>query len=265
METDILFPVFVRQGRSRRKYKAGYMNRDGEIVVEPIYDAAHPFSDGLAAVKVGEKWGAINNHGELVIEPFSGMYLAFAEDRSQFSLAKGGVERRGIVDRTGKIIVPAIYKHVSWYSSGLALIHHGDQYGFIDRHGNMVIPPFFEDARPFSEGLAAAKLNGKWGYINSSGALAVEYRFDSESAMAGPFRQGLARVPISGRWGYINPLGDIVIPGQFDMGYEFSEGLARNPHEQEVRLRCDERANCYRASVLCRRKVLRRVCGCANQ
>jgi hypothetical protein len=125
-DSPILFPIFVRQGRSLTKYKAGYMNRLGEVVVEPIYDAAYPFSDGLASVRVGEKWGAIDNKGNLVIEPFSGKSLEFLEGRAEFSPVGGTLPQRRVIDRNGTVIVPPIYKWVSWYSGGLAMVHHGD-------------------------------------------------------------------------------------------------------------------------------------------
>ena len=65
------FPTGVNPNsrRSVRKYKCGYLDRDGLVAVEPAFDYAMPFSEGLAAVKIGNKWGYINLKGEMVIEP----------------------------------------------------------------------------------------------------------------------------------------------------------------------------------------------------
>ena len=41
---EMLYPIFVRQGRSKKRYKAGYINRAGQVVIEPIYDYALPFA-----------------------------------------------------------------------------------------------------------------------------------------------------------------------------------------------------------------------------
>lgn len=45
----------------------GYISVDGEIVIEPIYEQAYGFSDGMAAVKLNGKWGFINSEGIIVV------------------------------------------------------------------------------------------------------------------------------------------------------------------------------------------------------
>lgn len=90
--TDRLFPIFVREGRSRKRYKAGYINRLGEIVVPPTYDHSYPFWNGLASMRQGEMWGAIDLQGSLVIPTAFGSPLVFTEGISAFSLATPKVE-----------------------------------------------------------------------------------------------------------------------------------------------------------------------------
>ena len=48
--------------------KWGFVNRKGEVVISPAYEAAKSFSNGLAAVRIGEGWGFINASGKCVIE-----------------------------------------------------------------------------------------------------------------------------------------------------------------------------------------------------
>ena len=48
----------------------GYIDKDGNVVVEYMYDDATEQNEyGFAAVKKDGKWGAINNKGEVVQEP----------------------------------------------------------------------------------------------------------------------------------------------------------------------------------------------------
>lgn len=54
--------ALVRQGK-----KFGYINQKGEFVIQPKYDLAKNFSDGLAAVREGDLFGFINVSGEWVI------------------------------------------------------------------------------------------------------------------------------------------------------------------------------------------------------
>lgn len=48
--------------------KWGFVNLDGTIFIEPQYDEAKSFSNGLAAVCKDGKWGIINNNNELIID-----------------------------------------------------------------------------------------------------------------------------------------------------------------------------------------------------
>ena len=45
----------------------GYVSVDGQIVIEPTYEQAYGFSEGMAAVKLNEKWGFINSEGIFVV------------------------------------------------------------------------------------------------------------------------------------------------------------------------------------------------------
>ena len=49
--------------------KWGYINRAGEMIIEPLFDDAGDFSDGLARIKKGDKWGYIDKEGKIAIEP----------------------------------------------------------------------------------------------------------------------------------------------------------------------------------------------------
>lgn len=47
----------------------GFRNAEGEVVVEPQYEQAWHFSEGLARVKKNDQWGYIDRTGALVIAP----------------------------------------------------------------------------------------------------------------------------------------------------------------------------------------------------
>lgn len=48
---------FPRQGAFSNKKNIGFVDTTGRLVIKPRYDVAYDFSEGLAAVKVGEKEG----------------------------------------------------------------------------------------------------------------------------------------------------------------------------------------------------------------
>ena len=50
--------------------KWGFINKNGEIIVEPEYDFVTEFNElGFAGIQKDGKWGSININGEVVIEP----------------------------------------------------------------------------------------------------------------------------------------------------------------------------------------------------
>lgn len=55
---------------SKQNGKYGFVNRDGKVVVEHIYeDATEQNEYGFSAIKKDGKWGAIDQYGNVVVEP----------------------------------------------------------------------------------------------------------------------------------------------------------------------------------------------------
>ena len=47
--------------------KWGFLNKRGEVVIEPVFETAVSFSDGLAIVELGGgEWGYIDKKGKFV-------------------------------------------------------------------------------------------------------------------------------------------------------------------------------------------------------
>ena len=47
----------------------GYINKKGDLVIQPQFDKASSFSGKYAAAMKDKKWGVINTSGEWVIQP----------------------------------------------------------------------------------------------------------------------------------------------------------------------------------------------------
>jgi hypothetical protein len=46
--------------------KWGYINKNGEITIEPVYDVGYDFEQGYASVKLKGKWLTINKKGKVI-------------------------------------------------------------------------------------------------------------------------------------------------------------------------------------------------------
>ena len=86
-----LFPS-IRDGRF------GYVDPEGRVVIEPQFDEARNFVEGLAGVSKGGKWGYIDRHGRFVIGP----QFDWGHDFSRGQARVGIGAQSGAVDLTGR-------------------------------------------------------------------------------------------------------------------------------------------------------------------
>jgi len=232
--------------------KFGYMDRDGRVVIQPLFDSARRFLDGLAVVQVGKKWGCIDKAGKIVIKPQFDRPYSFSEGLAavsvggkwgyidntgktvinmQFDLAlpfSDGLactlvgDKWGLIDRNGKPIAKLDFENTRGFSEGLAAVSRHDKWGFVDKTGKVCITLRFDDAHQFSEGLAPVRVNNKWTFIDKTGTIATNLLFDQTNG----FSEGLAGVLIGGKWGFVDKTGRLAIPPKFDGVGNFGDGLA---------------------------------------
>ena len=84
----------------------GFLDSNAKVIVAAKYDEAQPFSEGLAWVRSGNKWGAIDHQGSLVIPMKS--YISVTPFRNGIStVATVSFVKNGeflIINRLGKVI-----------------------------------------------------------------------------------------------------------------------------------------------------------------
>lgn len=229
-----------------------YKNTSEQIILKTEFDWVEPFSEGMAAVKMGYKWGYIDKTGKLV----SRLRFDTAEPFSQ-GLALVRINHKyGYIDKTAKMITPLQFDYAKSFSLGMAAVKIANKWGYINQTGQIIIPVQFDDAKPFSEDMAAVKIANKWGYINQTGQPIIQYELDDATSFseglalvkfgnklgyidktgkfviepqfyeADIFSEGLAPAKMGGKWGYINQFGEFIIPRDFDFAKPFSEGMA---------------------------------------
>jgi hypothetical protein len=98
-----LYPV-LQEG------KWGYIDIDGNMVIEPRFDEAYEFSEGLAGVNINGKYGYIDDKGNVAIEA---RWDSYSMDSS--------------------------------FKEGMAVVELDGSYGYIDKSGDVVVEPQFDD------------------------------------------------------------------------------------------------------------------------
>lgn len=146
----------------------GYLDPEGNVAIEPTFDAVNDFSEGLAGVLFDDEWGAIDTQGKLRIRPdFDGIGTF-----SQGLCAAKKDDQWGYIDRKGAWVIQPKYAAARPFSEGLAPAHNGDAWGYINPQGQYVIDPKFDEAWPHEHGLASIEIDSKRKYIDSNGKVA---------------------------------------------------------------------------------------------
>jgi len=206
--------------------KCGYINLKGEVIIEPKFDFAMSFTDGVAFVQNGKLFGLIDKNGDYIIEPK--------------------------------------YKKVLPYNEGIALVYDSNKCYSIDIIGNIINVFNANNINPFNEGFAVYgdKIIDKYGntIVNIPDGLLPYTKIVTEGTIflvndlnqffifnmygqivkleaciinVKSFSEGLAAIQIydnnsnENKWGYINIKGDItIVPNSFFNVGNFKEGKA---------------------------------------
>lgn len=242
--------ALVKKGKN-----IGFIDKTGNMVIEPAYVRAGSFSDGLAAVLIDGLWGYIDTRGQIVIEPqFTGAKpfnsgLAIAEKDKQWQY----------IDKSGKTVkMPHSDKRYDFDAGGLAIIKVSDLVGLINAKGNEVLKPTYHEIKPFENAFAKVRRDNKWGIIGRDGRAVIEPEYDDIDVGGGavftgrkgtahgvvtksgqfihvedvtkiwPFPDGetLTYARKNDRMGFVNQQGDWVIEPQYDKARAFRNGLA---------------------------------------
>jgi hypothetical protein len=137
--------------------KWGYIDKTGRLIIPFKFDSAGYFSEGLAAVGIGDETGYIDKTGKFVIPPQAYLGYPFSERLAIVVLgpfeSKGGrlLYKYGYIDRSGNMVIqPREAESLKWlsysykalaFSEGLAAVEQKDKSGFMDKAGQQVIPP----------------------------------------------------------------------------------------------------------------------------
>ena len=110
----------------------GYVNLDGQVVIEPIYDDVNEF----------------NEYGTAMVEDTDG--------------------KMWLIDTKGNKVTDVGYDEMSRFvNDGLIKVEKDGLFGYIDYNGKVVVEPQYKEAQDFFDGLAVVKKDKLYGYIDT--------------------------------------------------------------------------------------------------
>jgi WG containing repeat len=147
--------------------KTGYVDKSGKIVIEPRFEIASEFREGLAYAAEPSKvasgpgysnYGFIDHSGKFVIQPQFDQVSCFYEGLAKVKTA-GRDGLWGYIDKAGKWVIPAKYVEAHDFHEGLAIVleqhNYANKWKYVDKQGNQAFDIDILDGQDFSEGLAA--------------------------------------------------------------------------------------------------------------
>jgi hypothetical protein len=152
--------------------KWGFIDKKGKVAIDPSYHFAEEFADGMAVVRNdSDLHGAINKNGELVIEHQFTILTNFENGYACF----GDVDKWGLIDNKGNIILPG-------------------EYVFIDKVKDGKVRIQIQEGEDFKEGMytlgGAIEWNNNLDQLNAYNKLYREFSAELEKLIQHYYNEG---------------------------------------------------------------------------
>ncbi|PAB58812.1 WG repeat-containing protein [Anaeromicrobium sediminis] len=229
----------------------GFIDKKGEIKIKGLQRLATitKFEEDYLPL-VANKFIDKNGNDHLGFKKDYVIYSNFSEGLALIKLG----DKYGYIDKTGKIVIDPQFEEGRGFSEGLAAVKMNGKWGFINKNGLLVIPNSFNYVFDFSDGMAAFSNNEyegiehhtkdhKLGFINNEGKIVIKpeipielnFLTHGDSWLVSNmyrFRNGLAYVPMDGlktngsytsrKYGYINKKGKCIWSENIKKDYTYT-------------------------------------------
>lgn len=228
---------FIAMVKPMGKKEWGYVNSQGDMVINAKYRKCYPFSsEGLTPIYEGKKFSFINTKGEQIPTEISGFKLIEAglgfgglQGYSDGLIAVRKDKKWGFLNTDGKVAIELKYDKVSSFDNGFATARKGKTFYVLNTSGEetKIENSTVFAVKGFKEGLAPFYTEDKKnGFIDNNGKVAIQAQF----ANVGYFSNELAWAKTyDKKVGYINKSGEWAIKPKFDACKNFDpvSGMAR--------------------------------------
>lgn len=208
-----------------RRAKEGVMAADGSVILNPddfsSCDVENKAAVIIAVDKAG-KAGLYGYDGSCIMPCECDRIRGFSSDGTSAAKKDG---KYGLLDRTGRWIIPAEYEDIENMSEGLAGAKKDGKWGFLDDKNEWVITPSYNQVyRSFNNGYAVILTEDyKYFLINKKGK---ELAKPAKELILSEPAEGMIRFKTGRKYGYLNTEGSIAIKPTFKEAEDFDNGCA---------------------------------------
>lgn len=100
------------------------------------YDNIRYFREGLARFTYNEKMGFLDKEGNIAVPPIYDLAWYFYEGYACVGKKVDGETKYGCINKDGIVVIPFIYDDKFFFSNGVALVEKDNRIGLIDTFGN---------------------------------------------------------------------------------------------------------------------------------
>lgn len=204
------------------KDKSGCINGIGKVILPAKYTQVN-VDHGSIEFSINDKWNIIDENGEVIKSVYD--YIDKVPN-SNLSIVKHN-NKYGIVDSTGKVMVPFMYDEISYvdfrgrfYANNQAntytsvdrfSVRIGEKYGVIDENGAIIVPCKYDDAQILNNGAIILEKNNKFSITDKNGRNISKSKYD-DITRVGDF----LAFEKDNQYGFLNEKGEEAIPPTYD-------------------------------------------------
>ena len=220
---DYAFPTNHGLFKVRQQKKYTFVDSTGKIAPGwQWFDFVDNFWQGIARVRLGDRWGICNAEGQLTIPlQYNAVnfvyedYLAWFDQNGKWGLANG---------ISGEVLIPAAFDayYSGYYYTRIFIVEKQGLEGLIDSTGHWIAPPSYEWIGEYigsTARLLPFMRKGKIGFMDTTGIEVIGPVLDDRMRGFGlnlNFVKKKLWAMQNGRWGLINSKGQWLIPPTFE-------------------------------------------------
>lgn len=190
--------------KDKETKKVGFVDASDAWVIQPVYDDADAFKNGIAKVTVAKKVGLIDSKGNALVAPAYDRIDAFKDGVAIVAQDK----KEGLINEKGEVLLAPQYDNITAFKNGLATTSLLKKEGLITSKGVVLITPQYDNIGNFKYGVTEVKLGKLYGLIDSTGKEILKPQFDGINSFSGNY----AKVNVQSNYGLVRIDGTVTIP-----------------------------------------------------
>ena len=199
----------------------GLMDENGNPITEADYTFFDQFSGGISTViNLDSKYGSMDKDGNIKI-PFKYDFLVYDAEYQQYIYSEN--DKFGILGANDQPVIKAQYDMVSHMSHGYLSATVGDKTGILDKTGKVIVPISYPLILEFNAEVFVSVENDHYVMYNIKQNKKLAEGYDMISLSE---KDPLHIVQKGEKFGYINNQGKLVIPIKFSSVSSFEDGTA---------------------------------------